>query len=252
MAKTAGNPEFGGLAPESSRDANPKRRGYSRVKFAPMPSWFIYNISAQAYRREMGGTGNFLIKACPKGAPYSDPLEIAHPVVEEYASDNNRIMGQYFDAEEIAENIVRGGIGGENNNLYDQGVFKTIHNPPTQEDVDTARARYTENCKRLVEAADQKYNTGDEKGITLEQRRAAAFLRVNRNWNKAVVPMVECPNCQEYVPIGAATHACGAVLDWNKAVKLGLKTPEERDRALGLAKAPATKPAVTADLSTEL
>jgi hypothetical protein len=241
MAKVQGNPQFDGLSPESSRAANPKKRAYSRIKFAPQPSAFIYNVSGESFRREMGGTGNFLIKACLPGLPYSEPTEIEHPFVEEYASDNNKIMGQYFDADEIAESLVRGGIGGENNNLYDQGVFWTHNNPPKEEEVAKARTRYTDYCKTLVTVADKKYNLGNEKDITNEERRAAAFLKINRMWNKAVVPMKECPNCQEYVAIGAATHSCGAVLDWDKAVKLGLKTPEERDRASGKNAEPASK-----------
>jgi len=45
--------------------------------------------------------------------------------------------------------------------------------------------------------------------------------------------VIACPGCQENIKPGVVVHTCGSVLDWDKAIALGIKKAEDRPKKNG-------------------
>lgn len=121
-------------------------------------------------------------------------------------------------------------------NLYRFGCFwmtakKVEELIPTEEMLETAHARLEETYNDLVEEAKNLAMQGAE-GIkqigSLHRRAANYFGLTDLEWNKRYVRRIPCPNCDEPLsPSAAVCTKCPAVINWQKAVALGLRTPAQ-------------------------
>lgn len=99
---------------------------------------------------------------------------------------------------------------------------------PTKAEVKAAKKRAADWDRGLVAEADSYHDQNATKEIQAEHRHAARRLGQVRPWDQPLIAMVDCPACGEKVKPGIARHTCGAILDWDKAIALGIAKEEDR------------------------
>ena len=100
---------------------------------------------------------------------------------------------------------------------------------PTEEELRGARAKLDEFYRALVASADREWERSHSYLFIHDlQRRAAANLGLEKEWYYQVRETAECPGCGERVKPGVAVcKSCGAILDREKALALGLGHRED-------------------------
>jgi hypothetical protein len=141
---------------------------------------------------------------------------------------DKRVLPLPISAREIADDLCReiNSDAGENSFL---GVFVCAGAAPTDEELRGAQARLDDFYRSLVAAADREWERSHSfLFINDLQRRAAARLGLDKDWYPHGREMAECPGCGERVKPGVAVcKSCGAILDRDKALALGLaRLPE--------------------------
>jgi ribosomal protein L37AE/L43A len=136
---------------------------------------------------------------------------------------DKRTMPLQITAREIAEDICReiNSDAGERSFL---GVFVCADSEPTAEEMRGAREKLDEFYRALVAAAEREWERSHSFLFIHDlQRRAAASLGLEKEWYYRSREMAECPGCGERVKPGVAVcKSCGAVLDREKALALGI------------------------------
>lgn len=152
----------------------------------------------------------------------------------------NQIERYKIDAIDIANDIV-------NQDCQNQGVWASEAPTPAEEDILAAEEKQKTFFEKAVYEADGIWaRTGDPTKIPFHARVGATALNIRREWAKDTSAMKPCDGCRELISKDAAKCGrCGAVLDWDRAIALGMVTPEQFDFAQrrGLAAAPAKKQA---------
>lgn len=161
--------------------------------------------------------GVYHIPACPTGEAYallmitsrSDALDLG----------DNRRFPFTISAREIAEDLLQ--------DLHDHGVFVCDGARPTVEELAAATSRRDAFYQRLVNDGDTMWARGHSfREISDLHRRAAIALGMEREWAFVPVRMEDCPACGEKVKPGVAVcKHCHAILDEDKAARLGLVSP---------------------------
>ncbi|MGD0907681.1 MAG: hypothetical protein ABSA96_08875 [Candidatus Acidiferrales bacterium] len=136
---------------------------------------------------------------------------------------DKRTLPLQITAREIAEDICReiNSDAGERSFL---GVFVCAGSEPTAEELRAAREKLDEFYRALVAAADREWERSHSFLFIHDlQRRAAANLGLEKEWYYRSREMAECPGCGDRVKPGVAVcKSCGAVLDREKALALGI------------------------------
>ncbi len=139
---------------------------------------------------------------------------------------DKRILPLAIPARDIAEDLCReiNSDAGEQSFL---GVFIAENETPTAEELRRAQARLEEFYRSQVAAADREWERSHSfLFINDLQRRAAAHLGLEKEWYYQVRETSECPGCGDRVkPNVAVCKSCGAILDRDKALALGLIQP---------------------------
>lgn len=192
---------------------------------------FIINVGPKSWIQEMGGRGKFYIPACPDGEVHSLPVPILGLFPETVPVDQKKLEVRYEDGYTVALDII--GIGnnrGTANSLLPWGVFVSRTAKPSKEDLERANNLLDEKAARLVQEADDFYNAGpaEYKNITGDHRWALNRTHQMRQWAQPLVKMDVCEGCGEPIKPTIAVHSCGAVIDWDKAIALGIKKESDR------------------------
>jgi hypothetical protein len=180
----------------------------------------IANITGQQYVLHRT-YGTFLIPGSEDGEEFSTTRVTSRTAILDYG--DKRTLPLPISAREIAEDLCReiNSDAGERSYL---GVFVCAGSAPTEAELLGARQRLEEFYRGLVAAADREWERSHSFLFIHDlQRRAAAFLGLDKEWYYQVRETAECPGCGTRVKPGVAKcKACGAVLDREKAVALGL------------------------------
>jgi hypothetical protein len=178
------------------------------------------NRDGKADRRPQTGSG----EAGSTGETYALTRVTARTAVMDYG--DKRTMPLQITAREIAEDICReiNSDAGERSFL---GVFVCAGSEPTAEELREAREKLDEFYRSLVAAADREWERSHSFLFIHDlQRRAAANLGLEKEWFYRSRETAECPGCGERVKPGVAVcKSCGAVLDREKALALGIVQP---------------------------
>lgn len=180
-----------------------------------------------------GPPGGFIIPACEKGKPFGGPLIIPSIVIDTYMIENE-IKTHSVTGEFMCEDIVHPLIGKNwsvGQNLDDLGVFWTKNKIPSHDELQAAQKRLELTFREQLAEATGLEAIGDLRSITPLMRHAADYFEEDRPWNKIYRKTAECPGCSQPTKPGTAVHTCGAVLDWHKAIALGMKTKADAERA---------------------
>lgn len=110
-----------------------------------------------------------------------------------------------------------------------QGVWGSEDEVPTPEDVASAEKRQREFYLKSIAEADSIWaRSGDPARIPFHARIGARELNIEREWAKDTSSMEPCKGCKKLVSTGAVKCGhCGAILDWEGAIGLGLVTEEQ-------------------------
>ena len=180
----------------------------------------IANITEQNYMAQRT-YGTFQIPGRVAGEEYSMTRVTPRTAVIDYG--DKRTLPLAITAREIAEDLCRevNSDAGENSFL---GVFVCAGNVPTEEELRAAQAKLAEFYRTLVASADREWERSHSfLMINDVQRRAAGHLGVKKEWYYQSRETAECPGCGERIKPGVAVcRTCGAVLDREKALALGL------------------------------
>jgi hypothetical protein len=183
----------------------------------------IANITEQTYTAHRT-YGTFQVAGRAAGEEYALTRVAPRTAVMDYG--DKRILPLAITAREIAEDLCRevNSDAGEKSFL---GVFVCAGNIPTEDELQSARSRLEEFYRALVAAADREWERSHSfLFIHDAQRRAAGHLGLNKEWYYQARETAECPGCGERVKPGVAVcKTCGAILDREKALALGLLQP---------------------------
>lgn len=185
---------------------------------------YVFSVGPWPQKAELGSTGNFFVKACPAGDPYSEPLMIPG-LVEEFYPDSEVTMKRHlWEGKYLAEQIL--GIGPHSapgNSLVRYGVAMSMCWPPKQETVDAARkALFDGEIRSLIVEADQAQAEGPkalEQTVRERHHMAAKLAKLSaadHPWMQRLSSAAErdscrfcgepmkkglpkCPNCKEIV-----------------------------------------------------
>lgn len=109
-----------------------------------------------------------------------------------------------------------------------RGCFWSRDNPPSAADLAKARTRMETHLQRLVEEANNLFNSGKPNDISPDHHQAAAYFNLETPWHRQYAAPVSCPICGESIKPGVAFHRNSAdticILDWQRAVAAGIKT----------------------------
>lgn len=193
--------------------------------------------------------GGYRIPACKQGAEYSKPLVIDALVLAEYdLGDGGGNMGTTVDpgmavalsiigaatdptlrvvggeAEEVVEDVIGGIPGGlftTNKEWF--GVFATINEEPTQEELSRARGKLSQMMTLIYDTGSELLQAG-EKVDMLNRRNyndAAKFLGRSPLWGNQEHTMDRCVFCKEPILAGAIKcRHCNSRLDTKEAKEL--------------------------------
>lgn len=212
-----------------------KMYGFTR-KLVPQdlptePKLYIFSVHEVGEQVNLGpGFPSFEVKACPPGLDYGEPCVIL-PVnfFEEAKVDVTEHT--FTSGKQLVDAIMKWGPGmAASMDRRKIGWFVSDVNPPTAESVAKAKEMYTEECLKLIRAGNRHYAENHLNEINEDHYRAQRWTKQPVQWTKAVKQMMDCPGCGEPIPEGTAKHTapyCGAVLDWPKAISMGMAKIED-------------------------
>lgn len=192
---------------------------------------YIFNVSDQRYIRHMGGLGPYTILGCEPGERYSQPTKVPRIVQEPVPVDIRKMEIRENSGLEVVLNVI--GIAAHQpraQGLDKVGVFWSLQNPPLEEEIIAAENMRAENDHEMVRQADEFHNAGPIMHVNITSQHRASLTRTNqkRPWGVDSINMEICPGCQSSINPGVVVHTCGAVLNWDKAIELGIKKASDR------------------------
>lgn len=108
------------------------------------------------------------------------------------------------------------------------GAMAIEGDEPTEEELKAAEKKYQEFLWEEVREADALYNQyHDMRWISDHAKRAVKRFNLKREWGTDTSVKVQCPNCAAHNLPTAAKCACGVILDWDRAEKLGLLSDKQ-------------------------
>jgi hypothetical protein len=203
-------------------------------RLAQEKSFHIYNVGPYRWIQRIGSLGTWTIQPADEKTGISVPLKVPGMVFEAVTVDIGRQEQRPWDGFDVVKDII--GIGpykSQQQDLTRWGIFYTEGSEPTKEQINEARKQLKARYAELVQEADgfQAQGPMQLQNITAEHRRAAAVLKLERDWSKEATEMMSCPGCGEKVVPGIVIHGgrygCGWIFDKKKAIEGGLIAADE-------------------------
>jgi len=207
-------------------------------EFAPKYHVYIFNIGPLTHTVEKGSLGTFRISPCEAGKKYTKAIVLPAIVRTSYLdAATNAMRTDDVEGKHIARDIVNPYLGGdwsEGQNLEEKGVFWSLNETPTDEELNNARAKMEAFFRKQLAIATSLETQGDTglKQITPTMRLAASYFGEDRPWNKIYRKIGECPVCGEPMKENTVKHGCGYVPDPERAYQLGAIDLATRDDLL--------------------
>jgi hypothetical protein len=189
---------------------------------------------------------NLRIAELKPGEQYALVTTLAHPVNQPDVDVNDQRVNHAHNAQRVAQDIVNpenislnqdAAIAAdrsftEGNDFGKLGVFWSLNNPPTDEEVAKAIKRKEAFYRKRLDQA-RALEASSPKDLyaflTPTDHVAADYFGEEFTWHKVSRKPESCPNCGEPVKSGVAFHASAAlggvlcIIDWKRAVEAGVK-----------------------------
>ncbi len=217
------------------------------------PEYYVYvfNISPRSFTvRRPPSFPMINLEGCSAGQPYRCVARIPHPVVEVSVVDDRPLItgisGKRFATDilnpaNLTEDIWREIQAAPDdpmsndplhpaisNDLTRRGLFWSLHEIPTEDELQRARAKMERYYRALLSQGDSLSRTPQGmKDILLEHHLAADYFAVNTPWHQAAPQRPDiCENCGEQVKSSVAYHINSAgmkcIRDWTRAYEAGV------------------------------
>jgi len=237
------------------------------VEYAEQNLIHIYNVSPYAHVIRHPSIGALTIPACPQGRQYSEAAVIKGTVpygvpVDMKAVEIRRDSGRFFALDLLGvgpfkrqeNSLLRWGVFIAADDTFDEKDVTNIRvatdkngkpimlslprwaksgklgKVPTKKELAKANERLAETDAALILEADEYWNQGPQHHINIVKQHREALRRrgQSRPWDQPIQTLTDCPGCQEKIKPGVVVHTCGAVLDWDRAIALGIKKASDR------------------------
>lgn len=116
---------------------------------------------------------------------------------------------------------------GVGNDLTRQGVFWSLNETPTEQELQSAEKRRDNYLQKILQNID-KLESSDPKSVaevlTEDHHLACERFGEERSWHRAMSTKVVCPNCGDKIKQGVAFHKNDGILcvnDWERAYRAG-------------------------------
>lgn len=209
---------------------------------------YLHSISKRSFEQAHPIYRNVIVPACPKDKRYITFMSVSHPVhILTVDPDNVSGPGKW-----VFENAKRAAlcvcnpsyVGTELStqdnpppdwaqissgecNLTRQGVFASLNEIPTEQELKKAEDRRLTYYKAIFQRMNELWR-GDPKAaveqLTTDHHMAAEMFGQDVAWHSVSTPKIECPNCGDKVKEGIAFHRVNGdlcVLDWERAYLAG-------------------------------
>jgi hypothetical protein len=207
---------------------------------------YIFNVGARSHRVTNGVLKSVYVPGVKPGQKYVLAFKLPNIVTQTYqdqvteqlrthGEDGRRVamdlinpanMGIDQDFEINPADVVSTGA-----DLSRWGLFWSLHEVPTEEELSKAIKRMEKHYRFLIQQADNFARTNNFTLIQDYHHLAADYFQYKSSWNTLVEIPEVCPLCGGTSKKGVAIHAlpegCGGVLDWKKAVSSGLKAKSD-------------------------
>lgn len=215
---------------------------------------FLHSISKRSFEQPHPIFRNVIIPACPKDKKYITFMRINHPV-QIPTVDPDNVSGppkiRIENAKRAAlcvcnPSYVGNDLSAQDKpipdwaqiasgecNLTRQGVFASMNEVPTEEELKKAEARRLAYYKDIFEQANGLLRSDPKKlqeVLNQDHHLAAEMFGQDVDWHRVTTPKIECPNCGEKIKEGIAFHYSNGqkcVLDWEKAYLAGAVKKDE-------------------------
>src|SRR5271157_4384772 len=237
---------------ESMTKANNRNFNYAMQEYiySRKPDFwvYLYNVSEQSFdvfRPPL--FANIHIPGRTRGETYTIAARLPCPLpVPQGSVDTDEVTTQLMDTRRVLmdvcnpdnfsldQNSVISKPTNIGNNLSQRGVFWSLNNPPTEEEIKAATVRMEKHFNTVLEKM-KALETSDPKGLlealSPEAHTAAHYFGVETSWHGRRSRPMDCPNCGERIKAGVAFHKTEegglCVLDWTRTVKAGARTIQQ-------------------------
>jgi len=209
-------------------DKNTVPLNWGDANFSRKPDYFVYifTVSKRAFLiRQPTLFPRLSVPACSSDEHYKLVAKIPHPFQELDITDGGagQIINRGHDARQVAMSLVNpnnltldqdaavapGSVTGIGNNLSVQGVFWTLNEVPTEEELVKAEKRrevYYRSLLNKARALEVSNPKGLEDELNQDYRMAADYFGEEFSWHKRHTARATCPNCGESITPGIAYH----------------------------------------------
>lgn len=215
---------------------------------------YLYNVSEQSFdvfRPPL--FANVHIPGRKRGEEYATAARLPSPLLAPQGSvDSDELSTNLMDTRRVAMDMINpdnlsldqdaviakpSNIG---NNLGAKGVFWSLNNPPTEDEIKSAVKRMEANYNKVLEKM-KALETSNPKEmlehLSPEVHAAADYFNLENSWHSKRATPQECPNCKERIKKGVAFHKTEeggiCVLDWPRTVQSGARTRAQAYDATG-------------------
>ena len=215
---------------------------------------YLHSISKRSFEQPHPIYRNVIIPACPKDKRYITFMRISHPVQIPTVNPDNvsgppilRIESAIRSALCVCNPSYVGNnlavqdttidpqyqISSGECDLTRQGVFASLNEVPTEEELKKAETRRVTYYKQIFEDMNGLMRSDPREAqsrLGQDHHLAAEMFGQDVDWHRVVSPKIECPNCGEKIKEGIAFHYTNGskcILDWNRAYLAGAVKKED-------------------------
>lgn len=214
-------------------------KGDSPEMAAPLKAYVFSVCPYIASKKQFGFGPTVHIAMKDKGQRYSRTEILQATCFKDYGENQREVF--IVDPLDMANDLV-------NECQFDgvqQGVWASRTKEPADADIVAAEENQRKFYLHMIEMADADWaKKQDPTRISMHARIGARELNLKREWAKDITGLVPCKGCKELIAADTAKCGrCGAVLDWELAIALGLVTEDQFKFAQKRGLAPADEKA---------
>ena len=215
---------------------------------------YLHSVSKRSFNQPHPIYRNVVIPACPKDKRYITFMRIQHPVQIPTVDANNSsgpsimviengirtalcvcnpsYVGNKLEVQDV-EIDGQYQISSNESNLTQQGIFASLNEVPTEDELKKAEGRRISYYKRIFEEMNGLMRSDPKAAqdrLGQDHHLAAEMFGQDVDWHRVVTPKIECPNCGEKIKEGIAFHYSNGnrcVLDWERAYLAGAVKKDE-------------------------
>lgn len=215
---------------------------------------YIHSVSKRSFEQPHPIFRNVIIPACPKDRRYITFMRVGHPVQIPTVDPDNvsgppilRIesgiraalcvcnpsyVGNTLSVQDTAIDPQYQISSGECD-LTRQGIFASLNEIPTEEELAKAENRRLAYYKQIFEQMNGLMRSDPkmaQERLGQDHHLAAEMFGQDVDWHRMVTPKIECPNCGEKIKEGIAFHYVNGskcILDWERSYLAGAVKKED-------------------------